>query len=83
MTVSIFSDVVCELGEGPGFHAATGRMWWFDILGKRLLERRADRSGTTVHDLPVNGSILADVDGIGSSWWVRAVSTCGRSPAGG
>ncbi len=63
MTVSIFSDVVCELGEGPGYHAATDRLWWFDILGKRLLERRPDRSGTIVHDLPVNGSILADVDG--------------------
>lgn len=62
MPVEVFSDVVCHLGEGPGYHPETGRLWWFDILEKRLLEKRPDRSGTVVHDLPVNGSILAAVD---------------------
>ncbi|MCL7940357.1 SMP-30/gluconolactonase/LRE family protein [Halomonas sp. ATCH28] len=26
----------CELGEGPQWHAAAGRLYWCDILGRRL-----------------------------------------------
>lgn len=29
-------DSRCELGEGPQWHANSGRLYWCDILGKRL-----------------------------------------------
>lgn len=60
--VSVFSDVVCHLGEGPSAHPALGRLFWFDILGRRLLERAFDRPGTIVHDLPFHASVMAVVD---------------------
>jgi sugar lactone lactonase YvrE len=62
-SVSVFSDVVCRLGEGPSAHAALGRVYWFDILEKRLFERRFDAPGTTVHQLPVMASVMAPIDG--------------------
>jgi sugar lactone lactonase YvrE len=35
----IFDDRVCTLGEGPLWHPERGQLFWFDILGKRLLTR--------------------------------------------
>lgn len=58
----IFSDLVCVLGEGPAAHPELERLFWFDIRGKRLLERRFDTSGTTVHDLPFMASVMAVID---------------------
>ena len=37
---SIFSDEVCELGEGPSYDPESGKLFWFDITGRRLLEKR-------------------------------------------
>ncbi len=39
--VQTFDDRPCELGEGPLWHPARGRLYWFDILGRRLLWRDA------------------------------------------
>lgn len=61
--VSVFSDVVCELGEGPGAHAALGQLFWFDILGRRLLSKPFAGSGTTVHQLDRCASVMAVIDG--------------------
>lgn len=33
----IFDDRRCELGEGPLWHPERGQLFWFDILGRRLL----------------------------------------------
>lgn len=57
--IDIFCDIKCELGEGPGYEPATDTLWWFDIVGKKLLERRLDASHTTVHALPVMASAVA------------------------
>ena len=35
--VSIFSDVACELGEGPSYDPGSGKLFWFDIVGRKLL----------------------------------------------
>ena len=35
----IFDARRCELGEGPLWHPERGQLFWFDILGKRLLTR--------------------------------------------
>jgi len=37
MSARIFDPRPCELGEGPLWHPARGQLYWFDILGKRLL----------------------------------------------
>lgn len=39
MKVDVFDDRVCELGEGPLWHPGRQELFWFDILGKRLLSR--------------------------------------------
>jgi sugar lactone lactonase YvrE len=38
-TVEIFDDRRCRLGEGPFYDERTDRVWWVDILGRRLLWR--------------------------------------------
>jgi sugar lactone lactonase YvrE len=37
----VFDDRRCELGEGPLWHPGLAQLFWFDILGKRLLTRHA------------------------------------------
>ena len=34
-----WDDRTCELGEGPLWHPLRGQLFWFDILGRRLLSR--------------------------------------------
>lgn len=36
---TIFDDRQCRLGEGPLWHPERRQLFWFDILGKRLLSR--------------------------------------------
>ena len=38
-SVECFDSRVCELGEGPFWHPERGQIFWFDIIGKRLLAR--------------------------------------------
>ncbi|MDF2234808.1 SMP-30/gluconolactonase/LRE family protein [Albimonas sp. CAU 1670] len=35
----VFCDRPCELGEGPLWHPLRSQLFWFDILGRRLLTR--------------------------------------------
>lgn len=59
--VSVLSDHVCELGEGPSYDPTTGKLFWFNIVHGQLLER--GRSGATkVHDLGQMASAIAIVD---------------------
>ncbi len=60
--VDTLSETVCELGEGPSYDPATDTLWWFDIVGKRLLEYRFADKSETIHDLPVMASAIAVVD---------------------
>lgn len=39
MKPTIFDDRACELGEGPLWHPEREQLFWFDILGKRLMTR--------------------------------------------
>lgn len=59
---SIFDSTPCTLGEGPTFDPDSNTVWWFDILGKTLLERNRNTGQITAHPLPVMGSALAVVD---------------------
>jgi sugar lactone lactonase YvrE len=38
----IFDSRRCELGEGPLWHPERKQLYWFDILGKRLLTQNGD-----------------------------------------
>lgn len=42
-TASLFDDRRCTLGEGPLWHPGRAQLFWFDILGRRLLSRSPDR----------------------------------------
>src|SRR3954468_14505580 len=59
---SVFSDVACELGEGPAYDPESGKLFWFDIVGKKLLEKKFPDGPTIVHDLPFMGSAIAVID---------------------
>ena len=58
----ILSDTPCELGEGPSYDPATDTLWWFDIVGKKLLEYRFADNTEIAHDLPVMAAAIAVVD---------------------
>lgn len=38
----IFDDRRCDLGEGPLWHPLRQQLFWFDILGRRLMTRKGD-----------------------------------------
>lgn len=60
-TVSVFSDHVCRLGEGPCWHPARKVVFWVDILGQALLFR--DGKGTTQGvELPFLPSLALPAD---------------------
>ena len=40
--MKVFSDTVCQLGEGPLWHPTREQFFWFDILGNRLLTKVDD-----------------------------------------
>lgn len=60
---AIFDDTKCQLGEGPTYEPGSNTAWWFDILGKKLIERPLSADRAIVHDLPRMASALAVVDG--------------------
>ncbi|CUH52341.1 SMP-30/gluconolactonase/LRE family protein [Shimia marina] len=37
---TVFDTRVCELGEGPLWHPKRAQLFWFDIMGKRMLSQR-------------------------------------------
>lgn len=61
--ITVFSDHVCELGEGPSYDPGRNRLFWFDIVGRKLLEKAWPDGETIVHDLPEMASAIAPIDG--------------------
>ena len=59
---TILDTTNCLLGEGPTYDPETDTLWWFDITGRKLLERRLDDDRSTVHDLPFLCSALAVIE---------------------
>ena len=53
---AIYDPTVCTLGEGPLWHPGRGQLFWFDILGKRLLTREGDRTRTWSFDEQVSAA---------------------------
>lgn len=59
---SALSDVVCELGEGPNYDPVSDTLFWFDIVGKKLLAHSFERNATTTRDLGQMASAVAFID---------------------
>lgn len=74
MSAEVFDDRRCFLGEGPLWHPARGQLFWFDIIGQKLLSR--DDSGPLewVFDEPVSAAGWVDQDHLliasaSALWW--------------
>lgn len=52
----------CELGEGPQWHAASRRLYWCDILGRRLHWLAPASGATGQHDLDRMVSLAAPLE---------------------
>jgi sugar lactone lactonase len=60
--ISVFHDVPCQLGEGPGYDPLTKSVWWFDIVTGRLFEKPVSGGDATVLELGQMASALAVID---------------------
>lgn len=60
--VSVFSDHICELGEGPSYDPATDTLFWFDIVNGLLLEQGVTSAVLKVHELGQMASAIAIID---------------------
>lgn len=58
--MSVFDPTPCQLGEGPLWHPKLNRLFWFDILSKKLL--MAHEEQVTVWDFPGYVSAAGWVD---------------------
>lgn len=56
----IFDDRACELGEGPFWHPERQQLFWFDILGNRMLSRGPD--GQVSWEMGENASAAGWID---------------------
>ncbi|OBQ77539.1 SMP-30/gluconolactonase/LRE family protein [Mesorhizobium sp. WSM3873] len=60
-SVSVFSDHICQLGEGPSYDPGTDTLFWFDIVDGKLLEKPL-AGALKIHDLGVMASAIAVID---------------------
>ncbi|MBB2972331.1 SMP-30/gluconolactonase/LRE family protein [Mesorhizobium sp. RMAD-H1] len=68
---TVFSDTVCELGEGPGYDPLTSTVWWFDILAGRLIEKSWPDGDSRVQELGMMASALAVIDAQSQMLWTE------------
>ena len=62
MSVTVFDDRPCALGEGPLWHPVRKQLFWFDILGKRLMSRTDKGSLEWQFDKHVSAAGWVDAD---------------------
>lgn len=60
--MKVFDARPCQLGEGPLWHPLRHEIFWFDILGNRLLSRRAETVGEWHFDENVSAAGWVDRD---------------------
>ena len=59
---TIFDDRPCELGEGPLWHPERRQLFWFDIIGKRLMTRERGAPKSWSFDEHVSAAGWVDRD---------------------
>lgn len=63
MTIAtVFDARACDLGEGPLWHPERQQLFWFDIMGKRLLSRVGDKALEWQFDEHVSAAGWVDLD---------------------
>lgn len=62
MTVEVFDDRACLLGEGPLWHPLKQQLFWFDIMGKCMMTRDANGAWEWQFDRPVSAAGWVDAD---------------------
>jgi sugar lactone lactonase YvrE len=62
MSVAVYDDRACILGEGPLWHPQRGQLFWFDIMGKCLMTRDADGPREWSFDRHVSAAGWVDAD---------------------
>lgn len=60
--MSVYDDRLCLLGEGPLWHPEREQLFWFDILGKKLLTRVKSKIKDWVFDEHVSTAGWVDRD---------------------
>jgi sugar lactone lactonase YvrE len=58
----VYDDRVCALGEGPLWHPLRQQLFWFDIVGKRMLSRTDDGPEEWQFDEHVSAAGWVDED---------------------
>lgn len=64
MSAQIFDDRLCELGEGPLWHPLRKQLFWFDILGKKLLSQQNGKKLEWQFDEYVSAAGWTDKDNL-------------------
>lgn len=64
MSVSVFDDRRCQLGEGPLWHPERKQLFWFDILAYRMLSRDASGPLAWQFEEPVSAAGWVDADNL-------------------
>ncbi|RWM27098.1 SMP-30/gluconolactonase/LRE family protein [Mesorhizobium sp.] len=59
--VSVLSDHICQLGEGPSYDPGTDTLFWFDIVNGKLVEKPL-AGALKIHDLGLMASAIAIID---------------------
>ncbi|WP_299829536.1 SMP-30/gluconolactonase/LRE family protein [uncultured Roseobacter sp.] len=62
MSAEVFDDRRCFLGEGPLWHPLRGQLFWFDIIGQKLLSRDDSGPLAWAFDEPVSAAGWVDQD---------------------
>lgn len=60
--MTVFDDRACMLGEGPLWHPERQQLFWFDILGKRLLTQQSGEAKEWQFDEHVSAAGWVDHD---------------------
>ncbi|SFJ34143.1 SMP-30/gluconolactonase/LRE family protein [Jannaschia pohangensis] len=79
----VFDDRACVLGEGPLWHPGRRQLFWFDILGRKLLSRDASGPLDWDWDYPVSAAAWVDADTLmvagADALWRFDIATGARS----
>lgn len=62
MEAQLYDARLCNLGEGPLWHPEREQLFWFDILGHKLLSRQGEETLEWNFDRPVSAAAWIDRD---------------------
>lgn len=60
--IEVYSQAQCTLGEGPMWHPQRGQLFWFDIIGRRLLTHADGQERSWQFDRHVSAAGWIDHD---------------------